>query len=147
MHTLSASADKLVIGYPWWFWLGLMLVGVGFFGALLRGEFKSAARAISAPFFGLALLGAGFYFFGWKTTFDDTFVRAYEPFRSDRRIAWSAVTNTESFQRAVGRRQQNVATFILIQGSGSESLEVPITGLSTEEVQRVLDFIEKRTSK
>lgn len=147
MHTLSASADKLVIGYPWWFWLGLMLVGTGFFAALLRGEFKSAARAISAPFFGLALLGAGFYFFGWKTTLDDTFVRVYEPFRSDRRIAWSGVTNTESFQRESGRHGRNISTFILVRGSGGEALEVPISGLSTEELQRVLDFIEKRTSK
>jgi len=136
------SAQGLVLAYPLWLGLLVLVMGIALGIHLARARWdtkKHTGPAIAALF----LMCAGVYWLTYRVTFTAQGARAYVFLYRDDRIDWSQVSGVTLEQREGGR---GTRTYLVLQTTSGTQVDINVSGLSATDEQRVKSYIASKVT-
>lgn len=144
MRSLSASDTTLVIQAPTW--IGLLLVGVGIALAVFVLVRKVSRPARLGAFLAtIVLLCAGWFVLSTSTTFETRGFHVDGILGEEERVGWLQVSGIDTGKPAGARNFEPDHLTLQLRNSGDVSVD--LSGLTAEEKDRVVAFVQARLQR
>ena len=147
MRALSETASTLVVEYPAWLGLACIVVSYALSWWFIRTAHKSKQRwAQRAAGVGGIIIGSvvGFGALTDNLTLDAAGARETRLLAGTQAAAWKEVVEAAVEQRRSGK--SGVQPHLVLKKSPYGEMSSEISGLSPEEIARVLAFAKKRAA-